>query len=128
MEWLYERHAIEIDAAAEGDDDDEATKGVIPVFDCTGLEDSTKFLTFEDFLQPLSQSADSEPKPSHGFRESRYEQLALRWKDGGHSLERGGCLVEGIFQHDSRSNVRLLALVERREEGFKARYSAFYVR
>ena len=128
MEWLYERHASEIDTAAGDKDGDEATTG-IPAFDCTGLEDLTKVLTIEDVLQLLSQSADSEPKLSLGFRESRYEQLALRWKDGeSHSLEKDEHLVEGIFQHESRSNVRLLALVERRNDGCKARYSTFCIR
>ncbi|TEB19320.1 hypothetical protein FA13DRAFT_1718968 [Coprinellus micaceus] len=67
MEWLYEQHTAAVDAATRAVDDDNSTKGMITVFDCTGLEDSVNVLSIEDILQPLSQSSDPQTWPPYGF-------------------------------------------------------------
>jgi hypothetical protein len=132
MEWLYEQHTSAIDATTRAGGDDESTKAMIPVFNCTGLEDSVNVLSVEDVLQPLSQSSDPQTRPPYGFREGRYEQFALSWQKGGtaNPLQdaSGENMVGGIFQHDSRSHVRLLALMKSDKEGYKAWYSAFCIR
>jgi hypothetical protein len=123
LEWLFEQHAVDIYAAcAEGKNAAQGAK--IPVFDFTGLGDKFEPFNPEDLLDQLSQTSNDAPDNIPSFRKNRYKQLVRTTI----SLStEGEHLVEGVFQHDSKSTIHLLVLLKRIEGRYKARYSTFYI-